>query len=68
MSGQTETTWTGDLMMAEETCQYLKVPRRLLSRYFRNHRLPAFTRGKERRFVRSDLEQWIRHRTPPVPG
>ncbi len=52
-----------ELMTAEETCRYLKVTQRTLYRYLQNHQIPAFKLGKEWRFVRSDLEQWIRDRT-----
>jgi excisionase family DNA binding protein len=52
-----------ELMTAEETCRYLKITQRTLYRYLRNRQIPAFKLGKEWRFVRSDLEQWIRDRT-----
>jgi excisionase family DNA binding protein len=52
-----------ELMTAEETCRYLKITHRTLYRYLRNRGIPAFKLGKEWRFVRSDLEQWIRDRT-----
>jgi excisionase family DNA binding protein len=52
-----------ELMTAEETCRYLKITPRTLYRYLRSHQIPAFQLGKEWRFVRSDLEQWIRDRT-----
>ena len=52
-----------ELMTAEETCRYLKITQRTLYRYLQSHRIPAFKLGKEWRFVRSDLEQWIRERT-----
>ena len=52
-----------ELMTAEETCRYLKITLRTLYRYLRNRQIPAFKLGKEWRFVRSDLEQWIRDRT-----
>ena len=56
-----------ELMTAEETCRYLKITQRTLYRYLQNHQIPAFKLGKEWRFVRSDLEQWIRDRTrPPI--
>lgn len=51
-----------ELMTAEETCRYLKITQRTLYRYLRNHQIPAFKLGKEWRFVRSDLEKWIRER------
>lgn len=52
-----------DLMTATETCRYLKITQRTLYRYLRSRQIPAFKLGKEWRFVRSDLEQWIRDRT-----
>ena len=52
-----------ELMTATETCRYLKITPRTLYRYLGRHELPAFKLGKEWRFVRSDLEQWIRART-----
>ncbi|HXF93384.1 MAG TPA: helix-turn-helix domain-containing protein [Nitrospiraceae bacterium] len=51
-----------ELLTVAETCRYLKITPRTLYRYIRNHRLPAFKLGKEWRFVRADLEQWIRQR------
>ena len=53
----------GELMTAIETCRYLKITQRTLYRYLRSRQIPAFKLGKEWRFVRSDLEQWIRERT-----
>ncbi len=52
-----------ELMTVEETCRYLKITPRTLYRYLRSRQIPAFKLGKEWRFVRSDLEQWIRDRT-----
>lgn len=51
-----------ELMTAEETCRYLKITQRTLYRYLRSRRIPAFKLGSQWRFVRSDLEQWIRTR------
>lgn len=51
-----------EIMTAEETSRYLKITQRTLYRYLRNRQIPAFKLGKEWRFVRSDLEQWIRDR------
>lgn len=52
-----------ELMTAIETCRYLKITQRTLYRYLRSRQIPAFKLGKEWRFIRSDLEQWIRNRT-----
>ncbi|MDF0645016.1 MAG: helix-turn-helix domain-containing protein [Nitrospira sp.] len=51
-----------ELMTAEETCRYLKITQRTLYRYLQSRRIPAFKLGNQWRFVRSDLEQWIRSR------
>ncbi len=52
-----------ELLTVAETCRYLKVTPRTLYRYIKGGDLPAFKLGKEWRFVRSELEQWIRQRT-----
>lgn len=52
-----------ELLTAAETCRYLKITPRTLYRYLKSHQIPAFKLGKEWRFVRSDLEQWIKART-----
>ncbi|HEU5092543.1 MAG TPA: helix-turn-helix domain-containing protein [Nitrospira sp.] len=59
----TSRTLKTELMTATETCRYLKITQRTLYRYLRSRQIPAFKLGKEWRFVRSDLEQWIRDRT-----
>lgn len=51
-----------ELLTAAETCRYLKIAPRTLYRYIQDRRMPAFKLGKEWRFVRSDLEQWVRRR------
>lgn len=51
-----------ELLTVAETCQYLKVTPRTLYRYIQSHRLPGFKLGKEWRFVRTDLETWLRER------
>lgn len=60
------TTPKSELLTVVETCRYLKITPRTLYRYLRNRQIPAFKLGKEWRFVRSDLEQWIRDRTRTV--
>lgn len=52
-----------ELLTVAETCRFLKITPRTLYRYIQSRRIPAFKLGKEWRFVRSDLEQWIRDRT-----
>jgi excisionase family DNA binding protein len=61
--GAMGTSPNSELMTLAETCQYLKITPRTLYRYLQTRRLPAFKLGKEWRFVRSDLEQWIRDQT-----
>jgi excisionase family DNA binding protein len=51
-----------EILTAAETCHYLKITPRTLYRYLQDRQMPAFKLGKEWRFVRSDLEQWIRRR------
>jgi excisionase family DNA binding protein len=51
------------LLTAAETCRYLKVTPRTLYRYIQDRHMPAFKLGKEWRFVRSDLDQWLRSRS-----
>lgn len=60
------TTPKSEILTVVETCRYLKITPRTLYRYLRNRQIPAFKLGKEWRFVRSDLEQWIRDRTRTV--
>ncbi|MGH7230018.1 MAG: helix-turn-helix domain-containing protein [Nitrospiraceae bacterium] len=51
-----------ELLTATETCRYLKIAPRTLYRYIQEQHMPAFKLGKEWRFVRSDLEQWVRRK------
>ncbi len=55
-----------ELLTVAETCRYLKIAPRTLYRYIQTRRMPGFKLGKEWRFVRSDLEQWLRQR--PTAG
>lgn len=61
--GEMGTAPKSELMTALETCRYLKITQRTLYRYLQSRQIPAFKLGKEWRFVRSDLQQWIRDRT-----
>ena len=56
------TSTQSELLTAAETCRYLKVTPRTLYRYIQDRHMPAFKLGKEWRFVRSDLDQWLRQR------
>jgi excisionase family DNA binding protein len=51
-----------ELLTAAEACRYLRITSRTLYRYLQRHQVPAFKLGKEWRFVRSDLDEWIRAR------
>lgn len=67
LSSQSVPKVKDELLTAEETCRYLKIAQRTLYRYIQDRSMPAFKLGKEWRFVRSDLEQWIRQRTVTRP-
>ncbi len=53
-----------ELMTVTETCRLLKIPQQRLYRHLQRRDIPAFKLGNEWRFVRSDLEQWIRDTQP----
>jgi excisionase family DNA binding protein len=56
------------LLTVAETCRYLQVTPRTLYRYIKDQHMPAFKLGKEWRFVRSDLDRWLRQRTLQTRG
>lgn len=56
-----------ELMTVTETCRFLEIPQQTLYRYLQRRDIPAFKLGNEWRFVRSDLEQWIRDTQPRSP-
>jgi excisionase family DNA binding protein len=56
-----------ELLTAEETCRYLKITPRTLYRYIQDRHMPAFKLGKEWRFARTDLEQWLQGRATSAP-
>ena len=56
-----------ELMTVTETCRFLKITPHTLSRHLRSRQIPAFKLGNEWRFVRSDLEQWIREGQTRLP-
>ena len=49
-----------EVLTTAETCRYLKVAPRTLYRYIKQKRVPAFKLGKDWRFVKSELEMWLR--------
>ena len=57
-----------ELLTVAETCRYLKITPRTLYRYLKDRSIPGFKLGKEWRFLRSDLEEWIRKRASGKPG
>jgi excisionase family DNA binding protein len=67
LSPQSAAKAKDELLTAEETCRYLKIAQRTLYRYIQDRSMPAFKLGKEWRFVRSDLEQWLRQRAAAGP-
>jgi excisionase family DNA binding protein len=56
-----------ELMTVTETCRFLEIPQQRLYRHLQRRDIPAFKLGNEWRFVRSDLEQWIRDTQPRSP-
>ena len=56
-----------ELLTVAETCRYLNVSVRTLNRYIRERRLPGFKLGKEWRFARTDLDQWLQQRPRSIP-
>src|SRR2546428_7110669 len=49
-----------EVLTTAETCRYLKVAPRTLYRYIQEKRVPAFKLGKDWRFVKSELDMWLR--------
>ena len=52
-----------EVLTTAETCRYLKVAPRTLYRYIKDKRVPAFKLGKDWRFVKSELDQWLRKKS-----
>lgn len=52
-----------EVLTVTQTCRYLKVSPRTIYRYIQGRHLPAFKLGKEWRFVRTDLAQWLQERS-----
>src|SRR2546426_12673405 len=49
-----------EVLTTAETCRYLKVAPRTLYRYIQEKRVPAFKLGKDWRFVKSEMDMWVR--------
>ena len=52
-----------EVMTIAETCRYLKAAPRTLYRYIQEKRVPAFKLGKDWRFVKSELDMWLRKKS-----
>jgi excisionase family DNA binding protein len=52
-----------EVLTTAETCRYLKVAPRTLYRYIQEKRVPAFKLGKDWRFVKSELDMWLRRKS-----
>lgn len=52
-----------EVLTTAETCRYLKVATRTLYRYIQEKRVPAFKLGKDWRFVKSELDLWLRKKS-----
>jgi excisionase family DNA binding protein len=52
-----------EVLTTNETCRYLKVAPRTLYRYIQEKRVPAFKLGKDWRFVKSELDMWLRKKS-----
>ncbi len=52
-----------EILTTAETCRYLKVAPRTLYRYIQEKRVPAFKLGKDWRFVKSELDMWLRKKS-----
>jgi excisionase family DNA binding protein len=52
-----------EVLTTAETCRYLKVAPRTLYRYIKARRVPAFKLGKDWRFIKSELDLWLRKKS-----
>ncbi|MDI6854376.1 MAG: helix-turn-helix domain-containing protein [Deltaproteobacteria bacterium] len=48
-----------EVMTVKEACAYLKIAEKTLYRFIREQKIPAFKLGREWRFKKSLLDQWI---------
>ncbi len=49
----------GDILTAEEICQYLKIPRSTLYKLISDKKIPAFRVGRHWRFKKEEIEEWV---------
>ena len=58
----------GSILTIKEVAEYLKVNERTVYRLAGAKKIPAFKVGGTWRFVRSDIDQWIRNQTAGAEG
>lgn len=58
-----KTSGDGAILTIKEVADYLKVNERTVYRLAGAKKIPAFKVGGTWRFVRSDIEQWIKRQT-----
>jgi excisionase family DNA binding protein len=54
---------TNELLTVAEVARWLRVDRRTVYRWLRGGELPHRRVGQEYRFLRSEIEAWLRRRT-----
>jgi excisionase family DNA binding protein len=54
---------TSDILTITEVAEYLKVAERTLYRLAAGKKIPAFKVGGTWRFLRADIDQWIKRQT-----
>jgi excisionase family DNA binding protein len=57
-----------DILTITEVAEYLKVAERTLYRLAAGKRIPAFKVGGTWRFLRADIDQWIKRQTSETRG
>lgn len=58
----------GEIMTVAEVADFLKVTERTIYRLAAAKRIPAFKVGGSWRFVRSDIDRWIRQQSEDGPA
>ena len=51
-----------EIMTAPEVCEYLRIAKPTLYRYVRIGDIPGFKLGKDWRFRRESVDQWVKER------
>lgn len=57
-----------DILTITEVAEYLKVAERTLYRLAAGKKIPAFKVGGTWRFLRADIDQWIKRQTSETLG